>query len=224
MGDDRLDGGVRRPQTPIITGIPKGTIHNGGRLKFGPDGFLYVMTGETGRTGLSQDLRDLGGKILRVTTSATGAREPVPRLQVLSSDTPGAGTSRDRLGRGRPDVGQRRGRTWDEARTSSRPVRTTGGPPSRGSPARRVHRPWYASGRRAMPRPVASASGPTGRCYALRGESLEDPCQPRRRHPERNGCSSASTAEQETCSGPGRHVWMSRTTPPGPVLTRRSRR
>jgi len=69
-----LDGGRFGAQTPIITGIPKGSIHNGGRLKFGPDGFLYVTTGESGRTGLSQDLKNLGGKILRVTTSG----EPAP--------------------------------------------------------------------------------------------------------------------------------------------------
>jgi glucose/arabinose dehydrogenase len=69
-----LDGGRLSAQNPILTGIPKGNIHNGGRLKFGPDGFLYVTTGESARTGLSQDLSSLGGKILRVTTSG----EPAP--------------------------------------------------------------------------------------------------------------------------------------------------
>lgn len=51
----------------IVEGIPKGGIHNGGRLAVGPDGFLYASTGETGERGLSQDKNSLGGKILRMT-------------------------------------------------------------------------------------------------------------------------------------------------------------
>ena len=32
----------------VLDGIPNGFIHDGGRLEFGPDGHLYVSTGETG--------------------------------------------------------------------------------------------------------------------------------------------------------------------------------
>ena len=50
----------------IIDQIPGARNHNGGRIKFGPDGKLYVGTGEAGRRELAQDLNSLGGKILRI--------------------------------------------------------------------------------------------------------------------------------------------------------------
>lgn len=59
---------------PVLTGIPKGLVHNGGRIAFGPDRMLYAGTGETGRTGLAQDRESLGGKILRMTPEG----EPAP--------------------------------------------------------------------------------------------------------------------------------------------------
>ncbi|MEV2217224.1 PQQ-dependent sugar dehydrogenase [Streptomyces sp. NPDC050997] len=58
----------------IFKGIPKGVIHNGGRIAFGPDRMLYAGTGESGDTGLSQDTKSLGGKILRLTPEG----EPAP--------------------------------------------------------------------------------------------------------------------------------------------------
>ncbi|MEJ8642355.1 PQQ-dependent sugar dehydrogenase [Streptomyces sp. MS1.HAVA.3] len=51
----------------VFRGIPKGLVHNGGRIAFGPDKMLYAGTGETGDTGLAQDKKSLGGKILRMT-------------------------------------------------------------------------------------------------------------------------------------------------------------
>jgi glucose/arabinose dehydrogenase len=50
----------------ILRGIPKGFIHNGGRMVIGPDGYLYVGTGESGDRGLAQDKDSLGGKILKL--------------------------------------------------------------------------------------------------------------------------------------------------------------
>jgi glucose/arabinose dehydrogenase len=58
----------------VFKGIPKGYIHNGGRIAFGPDGMLYAGTGETGQRGLAQDKKSLGGKILRLTPEG----EPAP--------------------------------------------------------------------------------------------------------------------------------------------------
>ena len=52
---------------PVLTGIPSASNHNGGRLDFGPDGHLYVATGDAGDTGNSRDEDSLGGKILRIT-------------------------------------------------------------------------------------------------------------------------------------------------------------
>ncbi|MFC7261993.1 PQQ-dependent sugar dehydrogenase [Streptomyces lutosisoli] len=58
----------------IFKGIPKGMIHNGGRIAFGPDKMLYAGAGETGDRGLAQDKKALGGKILRMTPDG----EPAP--------------------------------------------------------------------------------------------------------------------------------------------------
>lgn len=51
----------------IIDNIPGGTSHNGGRIAFGPDGMLYITTGDTFDAELAQTLTSLGGKILRIT-------------------------------------------------------------------------------------------------------------------------------------------------------------
>jgi glucose/arabinose dehydrogenase len=58
----RLGGRIR----PVLTGLRRGAIHNGGRIAFGPDGKLYAGVGETGDTTLAQNRRSLNGKILRM--------------------------------------------------------------------------------------------------------------------------------------------------------------
>ncbi|MER5972647.1 PQQ-dependent sugar dehydrogenase [Streptomyces sp. NPDC002055] len=66
--DEKKPAGSRlgAPDT-ILKGIPKGQIHNGGRIAFGPDKMLYAGTGESGDQGLAQEKDSLGGKILRMT-------------------------------------------------------------------------------------------------------------------------------------------------------------
>lgn len=69
----------------ILDGIPTGNVHDGGRMVFGPDGYLYVSTGETGRPELAQDRGSLGGKILRIDEDGNPAPEnPDPDSPVFS--------------------------------------------------------------------------------------------------------------------------------------------
>ncbi|MGY1803525.1 PQQ-dependent sugar dehydrogenase [Blastococcus sp. SYSU D00922] len=51
---------------PVFTGIPRGERHNGGGLVFGPDGHLFVGTGDAGDPAVGQDPNSLGGKVLRI--------------------------------------------------------------------------------------------------------------------------------------------------------------
>ncbi|CAO5178430.1 aldose sugar dehydrogenase [Frankia sp. AiPs1] len=71
--------------TPILTGLADGVVHNGGRIRFGPDGMLYAGVGDTGNRGLAQNRERLNGKILRMRPDGSvPADNPFPGSLVYS--------------------------------------------------------------------------------------------------------------------------------------------
>lgn len=90
-GDNRVlrmtlgDGGLSAPEV-LLDGIPASSIHNGGRLAFGPDGMLYVTTGDAADTTTSPRPDSLAGKILRLTPDGEVPTDnPDPSSPVYSS-------------------------------------------------------------------------------------------------------------------------------------------
>lgn len=69
----------------IIDKIPGGILHNGGRIKIGPDQKLYVTTGDTGNSNTSQDMNSLAGKILRLELDGSiPSDNPIPNSPIYS--------------------------------------------------------------------------------------------------------------------------------------------
>jgi glucose/arabinose dehydrogenase len=69
----------------IIDKIPGGRIHNGGRIKIGPDQKLYITTGDSGVANLAQDIQSLAGKILRLHLDGRiPSNNPFPNSPVYS--------------------------------------------------------------------------------------------------------------------------------------------
>jgi glucose/arabinose dehydrogenase len=63
VGDDFSFG----DEEVVLDGIPSASVHDGGRIAFGPDGMLYVGTGDAGEGERAADRGSLAGKILRIT-------------------------------------------------------------------------------------------------------------------------------------------------------------
>ena len=62
----RYENDGLKDERVIISDIPGATYHDGGRMEFGPDGMLYVTTGDATTGKIAQDKNSLGGKILRL--------------------------------------------------------------------------------------------------------------------------------------------------------------
>jgi glucose/arabinose dehydrogenase len=164
------------PATALLTGVPKAGRHNGGRLAFGPDGFLYVTTGDAADPARSQDRSSLGGKILRITTDGDPAPgNPFPGSPVWSfghRNVQGIGWDDD----GRMYASEFGQNTWDELNRIE-PGRNYGWPTveGRGDDADAARgfvpplRQWPTS--QASPSGIAVGAGAVWMA-ALRGERL----------------------------------------------------
>ena len=60
-------------QRVLVSGIARAAIHDGGRLRFAPDGTLYASAGDAGQTGLAPNPSSLNGKVLKVDPDNGGA-------------------------------------------------------------------------------------------------------------------------------------------------------
>ncbi len=67
----RYTGGVLTGAPQVLTGIPRDKYHNGGRLRFGPDGKLSVATGDGQNGTWAQDRANLAGKVLPINPNGT---------------------------------------------------------------------------------------------------------------------------------------------------------
>jgi glucose/arabinose dehydrogenase len=81
----RDEGTSLSNRTTLLDGIPAARNHAGCRLRFGPDGKLYVTTGDATERRIAQDLKSLGGKTLRLNADGTiPSDNPFPGSPVFS--------------------------------------------------------------------------------------------------------------------------------------------
>ncbi|MGE0482338.1 MAG: sorbosone dehydrogenase family protein [Phycisphaerae bacterium] len=90
---DRADPG---DITPLLRIVRPAGIHNGGWMQFGPDGYLYVSTGDSGNATFARDITsELRGKILRIDVDRDDFPQDAERNYGLPADNPYVGVEGD---------------------------------------------------------------------------------------------------------------------------------
>lgn len=84
----RMAGDRLRLDDTVLGGIAAGSIHDSGRLRFGPDRRLYVATGDAGRRELAQSRGSLNGKFLRLEPREYRDRTTQPTVYSLGHRNP----------------------------------------------------------------------------------------------------------------------------------------
>jgi glucose/arabinose dehydrogenase len=80
----RWNGSTLERDTSLVNGIQAGEVHDSGRIGFGPDGRLYVATGDAGHPELAQDALSLNGKLLALTPEQYRGLGPIRPAIVAS--------------------------------------------------------------------------------------------------------------------------------------------
>ena len=81
----RLRRSGKKVQRDVLLTLRASDYHDGGVLHFGPDGKLYVVTGDTQSPGLAQQRRNAAGKVLRLEQNGKRPPDnPIPRSKAFS--------------------------------------------------------------------------------------------------------------------------------------------